>query len=144
MRAKRPSGFLNVDLEVVSRSKLALLEAGFSKAAHALHSAALGTGVYLLSLESNRYPKDADSGIVALCDAVEELGRAERRLWDRALSRTFDVGYSLESKSRLVQVVLRPATLKRVVALRATVAFSCYRGVESDKTLQAPAGQPGE
>ena len=121
-----------MDLEIVSRSRLALLEAGFSKAAHALHSAALRTGIYLLSLESNRYPKDADSGIVALCNAVDELGGAERRLWDRALSRTFDVGCSLETKSRLVQVVLRPETLKRVIALRATVAFSCYQEVAAD------------
>jgi hypothetical protein len=37
------------------------------------------------------------------------------------------VGYNFETGVRLVRVALRPETLKRVVALRATAAFSCYR-----------------
>ena len=142
MRAKHPPGFLNVDLEINSRSKLELLEVGLSKVAHALYSAPLRKGIYLLSLECNRYPKNADSGILALCDAVDELGRAERRLWDRALSRKFDVGYSFEAGVRLVQAALRPETLKRVVALRATVAFSCYQELAANQPLQATAAPP--
>ncbi len=138
VRAKRPPGFMNVDLEIVSRSKLDVLEAGFSKVAHALYSAPLRKGIYLLSLECNRYPRNADSGILVLCDAVDELGRAERRLWNRALSRTFDVGYGFESGVRLVRATLRPETLERVAALRAAVAFSCYQELAANQPLLAP------
>ncbi|MBN9693853.1 MAG: hypothetical protein J0M24_26730, partial [Verrucomicrobia bacterium] len=87
----------------------------------------LRRGVFLLSLECNSYPRNADVGIRRLCDAVERLGPSERRLWERALSRTFDVGYSLAEGDKAVQVSLQPSTLSRVVAVGATVAFTCYR-----------------
>jgi hypothetical protein len=126
-------GFLNVDLEIVSRSKLDAVGEGISKLAHALYSAPLRKGVYLLAVECNRCPKNADAGILALCDAVDQLGRAERRLWDRALSRRFDVGYSFTPGVSSVQVALDPGTLERVVALGGTVAFTCYEDLDSEQ-----------
>ena len=84
-----------------------------------------GYGV-LLNLECKKHPKNADAGILALCTAVERLGKGERRLWDGALSRTFDVGYSLGPGVRMVRVLLQPETIARVVALGARIAFSCY------------------
>lgn len=121
------SRFLNVDLEIVSRSRLERLEQAVQDSAHAIYLGPLRRGVFLLSLECSSYPRNADVGIRRLCDAVEGLGPSERRLWKRALSRTFDVGYSLAEGDKAVQVSLQPATLSRVVAVGATVAFTCYR-----------------
>jgi len=132
VKAKRPVGFLNVDLEIVSRSKLDAVEVGFSKLARKLYCAPLRKGIYLLAVACNHCPKNADAGILALCDAVDQLGRAERRLWDRALSRRFDVGYSFTPGVSSVQVALDPETLGRVVTLGGTVAFTCYEDLDSE------------
>lgn len=118
---------MNVDLEIVSRSRLERLEQAVQDSAHAIYRGPLRRGIFLLSLECNSYPKNADVGIGRLCDAVERLGPSERRLWERALSRTFDVGYCLAEGDKAVQFSLQPSTLSRVVAVGATVAFTCYR-----------------
>lgn len=132
MKTKRPVGFLNVDLEILSRSKLDAIESGMNGLAHALYCGPVGKkGIFLLSLGSEKESKNADAAILDLCAAVERLGKGERRLWEGALSRTFDVGYSLEPGARMVQVTLRPETVARVIALGATIAFSCYRELGS-------------
>ena len=137
VRAKPPPGFMNVDLEIVSRSKLDEIESALSDTAHALYSGAVRRGVFLLALECNAYPKDADAAIVALCDAVDRLGTPERRIWKRALRRTFDVGYRLAHGDAAVRVSLEPTTLSRVISVGATVAFTCYRDDDSEP------GSPG-
>jgi hypothetical protein len=147
MRAKHPPGFLNVDLEIVSRSKLDALEAAVSATAHALYCGPVRKGIFLLSLECNVYPKDADAAISRLCAAIDRLGKSERRIWEQALERTFDVGYSLTDKALAVRVVLRPETLERIVAIGGTVAFTCYRDAygtnpirSTGKTTSSAAG----
>jgi hypothetical protein len=132
VRAKPPLGFKNVDLEIVSRSKLDAIETAVCDTAHALYSGPLRKGIFLLSLECNSYPKDADAAIVRICDAVDRLGRSERRIWERALRRTFDVGYGIARGEAAAHVVLQSETLRRVVALRAAVAFTCYRDDNSE------------
>jgi hypothetical protein len=128
MKPIRPVGFMNVDLEIVSRTKLEAIETSLSDLVHVLYSGPGNKkGTFLLALESNKYPKNADTGILALCAAVESLSKTERRLWDRALSRRFDVGYELILGENSVAVALESETLRRLADLRAEVAFTCYR-----------------
>ncbi|MCD8535824.1 MAG: hypothetical protein LR011_13985 [Verrucomicrobia bacterium] len=141
MRAKPPPEFKNVDLEIVSRSKLDAIEAAVDDKAHALFCGPIRRGVFLLALECNSYPKDADAAITKLCAAVEGLGKSERQLWERALRRTFDVGYGITPGSRAAHVALRPETLRRVSALGATVAFTCYLD-DSEPGSPANGSQP--
>jgi len=101
------------------------------KAVVVLHS---GPGVgreHLLCLESARCLNTPDSAARDLCRAVERLSPGARKLWDRARSKKFDVGYDLPADFRTVQVTLRAATVRAIVALGGTVAFTCYR---EDKT----------
>lgn len=133
---------MNVDLEIVSRSKLDAIEKAVQSKAYALFCGPIRKGIFLLSLECNRYPKDADAAIVELCTTVDELGNSERQLWDRALRRTFDVGYGFSSGSRAVHVGLRPETLRRVTALGATIAFTCYLDDNSEPVSPANGRQP--
>jgi hypothetical protein len=141
VRAKPPPGFKNVDLEIISRSRLDAIEAAVSDTAHALYSGPLRKGIFLLSLECNVYPKDADAAIIRLCAAVDRLSKSKRRIWERALRRTFDVGYDV-APAGTVHVVLQPETIKRVVALRAMVAFTCYSDDESEPHGPAKRSQP--
>ena len=133
---------MNVDLEIVSRSKLDAIEKAVQNKAYALFCGPIRKGIFLLSLECNRYPKDADAAIVELCTTVDELGNSERQLWDRALRRTFDVGYGISSGSRAVYVGLRPETLRRITALGATIAFTCYLDDNSEPVSPANRRQP--
>jgi hypothetical protein len=61
---------MNVDLEIVSRSKLDAIEKVVQDKAHALFCGPVRRGIFLLSLECNRYPKDAES-VPALFLAVD-------------------------------------------------------------------------
>jgi hypothetical protein len=128
MKPKRPAGFLNVDLEIVSSNALDSLAELMGKAVLVLYS---GPGVgreHLLCLESARCPKTPDAAARDLCRAVERLSPRARKLWERARSKKFDVGYDLPADFQLVQVTLQAATVRRIVALGGTIAFTCYRG----------------
>jgi len=142
MKSKAPPGFINVDLDIVSRAKLGAIEASLSQTAYSLYSGPVRKGIFLLRLECNSDPKDADTATSKLCAAIEALGGNERRLWERALKRTFDVGYEIIPGCSAVHVSLRPETLKRVTALGATVAFTCYPGDGSHPGVPINGRQP--
>ena len=127
MKATRPPGFQNVDLEIGSSDPLNTLSEEMGRTVLVLYSGPGKGKRHLLCLESARCWNTPDAAARALCSAVERLSIHGRRLWDRATLRHFDVGYELSSGARSVHASLRPDTLERVVALGATVAFSCYR-----------------
>ena len=132
MRAKRPIGFLNVDLEIESSANLESLAEEMGKAVRVLHSGPGEAGRNLLCVESARSHNTPDATARALCSTVERLSVRGRRLWDRSKRKEFDVGFELGTGSRLLQTALRLETLARIVALGATVAFTCYRRVNSE------------
>jgi hypothetical protein len=128
--------FLNVDLEIVSRKKLDVLVRELGERVFVLYSGPAarvkrGKRVqHLLAMEiaaagvmRSRTP---DRIIHALCDVIEELSPASRRLWDGA-ARVFDIGYELRpAGKKLFQLTLKPDTVERVAALGATIAVTCY------------------
>lgn len=142
MKSKASAGFMNVDLDILSRARLGAIEAAVSRTAYALYSGSIRKGIFLLRLECNSDPTDADTATIKLCAAIEALGSNERRLWDRALKRTFDVGYEIMPGCRAVHVSLRPETLQRVTALGATVAFTCYLSDDSRPGVPMNSSQP--
>lgn len=142
MKSKAPPRFINVDLDIVSRAKLGAIKASLSQTAYSLYSGPVRKGIFLLRLECNSDPKDADTATIKLCTAIEALGSNERRLWDRALKRTFDVGYEIIPGCRAVQVSLRTETLQRATALGATVSFTCYLGDDSRPGVPMNSNQP--
>ena len=119
--------FLNVDLEIVSSSKLDALTAEMGRRVVVLHSGpASKPKHHLLALESSRYLRNADAVIHALCSVVESLSPTSRRIWQRA-QKEFDVGYELRRSERSLRFSLRPDTLQRVAALGARLTVTCYR-----------------
>ncbi len=138
MTPKRPVGFLNVDLEIVSSRSLEPLAQEMGKAVIVLYSGPGKGRSHLLCLEDSRWSNTPDAAARALCAAVERLSVRGRRLWKQAKRKEFNVGYDLIEGARLVQTALKRETLKRIVALDATVAFTCYRG-ERSKTGGPPS-----
>jgi len=142
MKNKRSVGFLNVDLEIESFGPLDSLCEEMGKAVTVLYSGPSTDKRYLLSLESSKSLNRADGAARALCSTIEGLSPTSRRLWDCATLRVFDVGYELSDGVRAVNVVLSPETLARIVALRATVAFTCYQHSNSEPDGAANGSQP--
>jgi hypothetical protein len=96
-RSERDTSFLNVDLDIYSKSNLEpLVEA-------------LGDGVFVnyVGREKGRYSahlsrasfgRSADSLMGELAHLVKKLPRHVKRLWDSAASREFNVGIQAGKK----------------------------------------------
>ena len=142
MKTQRPVGFLNVDLEIEFSSALDLLAHEMGKAVLVLYSGRAKGRSRLLCMESSHSHNTPDATALALCLAVEWLSVRRRQLCDRARRKEFNVGFELNSSVRAVQTTLAPETLNRIAALGATVAFTCYRGGNSEPRCAANRSQP--
>lgn len=131
MKRKRPAGFRNVDLDVYSKRSLDVLVEELGKSLLVLHH---GKGdrkkrlQHFLALEGLKLTHTPESAANELCLAIERLSSKARKEWDRARRKEFNVGYELESGVQRVEVALDPKVVRRIVTLRGTVAFTCYRG----------------
>jgi hypothetical protein len=122
--------FLNVDLDVISKTKLDALARALGKRVIVLHNGMMRRQ-HVLVLESSRSHKGPDATIHALCSAAESLSPAARRLWT-ASRKDFNIGYELRFAERSLHFTLRPDTLHRVAMLRATLTVTCYRFNEAE------------
>lgn len=96
-------------------------------AVRVLHSGPGEHNRHFLVLEVSGSLDTPDAAVRRLCSLVERLSPRGRAVLNRAAWKVFDVGYELPAGARAVAVALKPETLGRIVALGATVAFTCYR-----------------
>ncbi len=122
--------FLNVDLEIWSASKLDALMAEMGERV-SVHHYGPAPKRHLLAVANARHYKNPDSAIHALCELIESLSPAGRRLW-AASRKAFDVGYSLCPSERASHFSLRLDTLARGSGLGASLAVTYYRGDADD------------
>jgi hypothetical protein len=69
----------------------------------------------------------ADATINALAGTIERLKPAARRAWNRASMREFNIGVELGGGVPSIEHAIRAATLRRVVSLGGTIAFTAYQ-----------------
>jgi hypothetical protein len=128
--AHKHSSFLNVDLDICSRTRLDTLAAAMGDAVMALHSGWLKPAEYLLRLELSREPSgkkvQPDDFITAFCDIIERLSPADRRLWDRATQRSFDIGWDCNGAEAHAALAIKRATIQRMARLGASLAVTFY------------------
>ncbi len=122
--------FLNVDLEIRSKSPLKSLAKAFGKQVAILYCGTEGRGRYLLAIESGSHSKSAVVAANALCKIVENLPPSARKVWDSAQAR-FDFGYELRPGERMLNFSLPPNLIARIAKLGAHLAVTCYRHDES-------------
>ena len=127
-----PVHFLNVDLEVRSREPLDPLAADLGEEVIALFCGRWDSHTYFASFELSRGAGDADSIIHWFCVLLAGLDEEARGLWDRALARSFNLGFESGENPRL-EVTLRPETVRQVAELNAELAITIY-----------PPAPPGE
>jgi hypothetical protein len=122
----RSPHFLNVDLDIESRTRLSSLAAEFGQKVDVNYSGRMG-GKYLLVVEIPGCPKDADRAVNALCGVVEGLSALGKRIWDAAHRKEFDLGYEARFvRQHPNRFKLRTNTLRRITRLGATMAVTFY------------------
>jgi hypothetical protein len=117
--------FANVDLDIHSRSNLQPLVAAMGKKISVLYAGRVRRH-YEAHLELYRYTQDADSTIRGFCALIRRLPRAERKLWDDATIREFNIGIHARMKPITFEIAIREAAVKEASELNARIGFTIY------------------
>ena len=119
--------FLNVDLEIHSRSSVESLLSELGDHLYVLHSESK-PNKHFANLELSRSWKNPspDKTIAALCDALESLSPKARAVWKKAHSKVFDIGLDIDPKASHLYQSLSNESLRRIADLGATIIFTCY------------------
>lgn len=132
--------FLNVDLDVWSRSPLDALVAAFGRAVF----------VHYVGPEDKRYGAhlsvagggdDADVLTRKLIRLVMKLPRGARKLWDQAQAREFNVGVQGGVKPHCYEIRIKPETLELVARLRGRMVVTIYAAEVQARQPIKPSGK---
>jgi hypothetical protein len=138
----KPPYFLNVDLDIESKSSLGSLARELGNRVSVTFSGRI-KGRHGLFLESAGTERGQDAIIGALCALIEGLSQRNRQVWDAALRKEFDLGYeSRLSPQRANRFTIRPGTLRRMAALGASVAVTLYSVEKGEPGGAANGSQP--
>ena len=127
MTEEEGTTFLNVDLEIISRTPLDPLVQAFGRKVDVLHVGPWGRryGAHV-EVAGSGYRGNADSLVRRLVTLVKALPRNARRLWDTAQSREFNVGIEVAAKSRAFELRLEPETLRAVTDVAGRIVITVY------------------
>jgi hypothetical protein len=117
--------FLNVDLDIWSRSPLDSLVKALGPAVLALYVGREGRR-HTAHLETASHSDDPDRLIRRFVAMVKRLPRAERRIWDRARLREFNVGIQAATAPASYELHLEPATVRDAASVNAGVGITVY------------------
>jgi len=128
--------FLNVDLDIFSKSRLEGLVSAFGDIVSVQYVGREGSR-YSAHLELGLYfPKNADTGIKALAALVRRLPASARKIWKNAQTKDFNIGIQGGIKPFYCEFPLKAKTLGEVARLGARVVVTVY-AVET-KSAQSP------
>jgi hypothetical protein len=128
----KPPYFLNVDLEIESKSSLVSLARELGDRVFVLFSGRIA-GRNCLFVEVKEINLRQDSTINKLCALIEQLSPTGKRAWKAAHRREFDIGYEVRLGSdRANHFRIHPRTLVRVANLGAGLAVTLYRQEDWD------------
>jgi hypothetical protein len=120
------NNFLNVDLEIESHEDLQPIVRSFGDRVCNLYYGQ-DSGHYLATFElSDIAVIDADAIVYNFCLLIESFDRSAKSLWDRALTKVFDLGYGSASESSSYSSALSAETISKVAALGASIRVTIY------------------
>ncbi|MEM6332686.1 MAG: hypothetical protein AAF823_05040 [Planctomycetota bacterium] len=117
--------YISVDLEIESRSDLTPLLDELSDEITVMYRGDGPRG----GVASFQLPVDAEdpeTDLSRLCSLIENLTEDSRRLWDEAMSRTFDLGYLSGTTPRNLRTLVQASTMERIAHLGGTFAITIY------------------
>jgi hypothetical protein len=118
--------FLNVDLDVCSKSDLQPMVTALGRKIIALYVGHDEGRYYSAHLELARMPKTADTTIQGFGALIRALPRAERRLWDTAVVRDFNIGVQAALQPRSYEIPLSSKTIEAASKLKARIVITVY------------------
>jgi hypothetical protein len=126
VKARAAAGeYLNVDLEVQSRSDLKPLVNALARRLFVLNVARVGRD-FFASFEARGDRGTPDAAIRRLIRAIDALSPPAARLWKGAHDRVFDIGVDRAKGKDALSLALEPETVKAIARLNARVALTFY------------------
>lgn len=123
--APQQSHFLNVDLDIYSKSDLQPLVDAFGGKVSVLYVGRFRRS-YKAVLEVNRTTQDADATIRAICALILALPRPARRLWNEAKMRDFSIGIQPMKDPPSRDFALSAETVKQAASVGARIVITIY------------------
>src|SRR5262249_2903410 len=124
-RAGERARFLNVDLDIEAAQDLSLLVHALGPSAFDLHTGPVGAG-FETHLELASDAIDPDTAIKRFVELLDALPPRAKRLWNTATRKDFSIGIQGGTEPRVVELAVRPETLKAVARLGARVVVTVY------------------
>jgi hypothetical protein len=123
--SSQPTGFLNVDLDVYSRSDLTPFVDALSKKALVLYLGREGR-VHSAHFELRTSPKDANAAIRGFAALLQSLPRVTRKLWNEATVRDFNIGIQSSSERQRHTTQLSAEAIQAASALKGQIVVTVY------------------
>ncbi len=124
---KAKTRFLNVDLDIYSRSDLQPILDAFGRKVIVLHAGRVeGERGYEAHIELSSSLKDADKTIRAFCVLIKSLRGTARDLWDGATDRDFNIGAQAEMQPDRYEMGIEAETVKAAGNVNARVVLTVY------------------
>ena len=118
--------FMNVDVDVYSKTSLQPLVAAFGKKVIVHHVGREGRDQSAHFSLASTHRDDADTLAYRLAGLVTRLPRAARQLWDRARRRDFNLGIQAGMTPYSHEIALTRRTLARVAAVGGRIVITTY------------------
>jgi hypothetical protein len=117
--------FLNIDLDLWSKSSLDPLLRAFGRKVVILHAGKDGRE-YVAHLELASESDNPDLLLRRFVRLVEGLPRPARALWNRARVREFNIGIQSAAKPHSFELHLKDATVRAVAGVNARIGMTVY------------------
>jgi hypothetical protein len=123
--AEDATSFLNVDLDIWSRTSLHPLVNAFGKRVIVLSVGKEGRR-YGAHLELSAGTNNPDRLLRRFVKQVQQLPRSAKVLWNSARVREFNVGVQAGRQPHAFELRLEPETLRAVASVKAQIGFTVY------------------
>jgi len=117
--------FLNVDLDIYSKSDLAPLLAALGKRVFVLYAGS-NRRTFEAHLEITAKAATADAVIKTFSVLIHSLPKPARKLWDTATRRDFNIGLQAALKPHGTEFALEAETVHTAASLKARIVTTVY------------------
>jgi len=124
-KSKASAAYINVDLEIRSRSDLRPLADALSRKLFVLFAGRIGSA-YMASFEVSGVDLPPDLAIRRMARALSTLPKSSQRLWKQAHDRVFDIGVEQTAGFQIFTLPLRMETVDIVSKLGARLILTFY------------------
>jgi len=123
--ANERTRFLNVDLDIYSKTNLKPLVTALGNEVLVLYSGREGR-LWSAHLELPEQPQNPEGAIRRLAALIPALPPAAQRLWYAATRREFNIGVQAGSRPHAREIKLAPGTIHKVASLEARLVVTVY------------------